>query len=156
MAVTFGRDKLKGTAKTMGDFNLGNRFSVEIDGVSVAGVHTIEGIETETDVVEYKDGEDRVNRTRPGNHKPGKVIMHKDWSNTLEWYTWRKKVLDGVTDRRSISVIFLADDNTTEVGRMNFYNTWPTKHVLPTFKATSSAHASEQIHISFETMDIKV
>lgn len=36
----------------------------------VAGVHTIEGIETESDVVKSKDGEDGVNRTRPGNHKP--------------------------------------------------------------------------------------
>ena len=68
--LTFGREKLKGTSKTMGDFNLSNRFSLEIDGVSVAGVHTIEGIETESDIVEYKDGEDGVNRTRPGNAKP--------------------------------------------------------------------------------------
>ncbi|MDD5333468.1 MAG: hypothetical protein PHS32_06955 [Rhodoferax sp.] len=38
--------------------------------IPVAGVHTIEGIETESDVVKAKDGEDGVNRTRPGNHKP--------------------------------------------------------------------------------------
>ncbi len=37
--VTFGREKLKGTTKTQGDFNLAHRFSMEIDGVSVAGVH---------------------------------------------------------------------------------------------------------------------
>jgi phage tail-like protein len=153
--MTFGREKLKGTSKTMGDFNLSNRFSLEIDGVNVAGVHTIEGIETESDVVEYKDGEDGVNRTRPGNHRPGKMVITKDWSNTLEWYNWRKKVLDGKTDRRSISIIF-HDDAGTEVGRMNFYNGWPTKHVLPSFNAKNSGHASEQIHISWETMEIKV
>ena len=45
--LTFGREKLKGTSKTQGDFNLQNRFSLEIDGVAVAGVHTIEGIDTD-------------------------------------------------------------------------------------------------------------
>ena len=135
MALTFGREKLKGTSKTQGDFNLQNRFSLEIDGVGVNGVHTVEGIETESDVVEYKDA--------------------KDWSNTLEWYTWRKAVLDGKTDRRSISVIF-HDDAGVEVGRMNFYNCWPVKHTLPSFNAKNSGHATEQITISWETHEIKV
>jgi phage tail-like protein len=153
-AIAWGREKLKGTTKTQGDFNLSNRFSVEINGVSVAGVHTIEGIETESDVVDYKDGEDGVVHTRPGNARAGKMVMIKDWSNTLEWYNWRKKVIDGLTDRRSISIIF-HNDAGAEAGRMNFYETWPTKHVLPSFKATASGHANEQLHISFETMEVK-
>ena len=95
-----------------------------------------------------------MNRTRPGNHKPGKITITKDWSNTLEWYNWRKKVLDGKTDRRSISIIF-HDDAGAEVGRMNFYNTWPIKHVLPSFNAKNSGHATEQLHISWETHEIK-
>jgi hypothetical protein len=44
--LTFGREKLRNSSKTTGDFNLQNRFSLQIDGVSVAGVHTIEGIES--------------------------------------------------------------------------------------------------------------
>jgi hypothetical protein len=35
--LTYGREKLKGTSKTTGDFDLANRFSLEIDGVS----HTV-------------------------------------------------------------------------------------------------------------------
>jgi hypothetical protein len=50
-------------------FKVGDKVSGQ---VNAAGVHTIEEIETESDIVEYKDGEDGVNRTRPGNHKPGK------------------------------------------------------------------------------------
>jgi len=44
--LTFGREKLKSTSKAQGDFNLQNRFSLEIDGVAVGGTHTIEGIES--------------------------------------------------------------------------------------------------------------
>ena len=76
MSATAGaqtaREKLKGTSKTTGDFNLANRFSVETDGVSVAGVHSIEnlnafvtearGVPTQSSISTYKDGEDGVNR----------------------------------------------------------------------------------------------
>jgi phage tail-like protein len=149
------RDTLKGPTKTQGDFTLGNFFSVEIDAVNVGGIKNIEGIETESDVVEYKDGDDQVMRTRPGNHKHGIITITKDWSNTLEWYNWRKTVLDGKTDRKSISVIF-KNDAGEETGRMNFYNCWPKKHTLPSFSANNSGHATEKIEISWETHEIKV
>lgn len=157
------------TSKTQGDFNLSNRLSVEIDGVSVAGVHTIEGLDALLEQargeqaraenhkpgnMEYKDGEDGVNRTRPGNHKPGKLVLTKDWSNTMEWYQWRKAVLDGKTDRRSVSIIF-HDDAGTEVGRMNFYNCWPVKHTLPSADAKASGHATETIELSYEWLEWK-
>jgi phage tail-like protein len=148
---TYGREKLKTTTKTQGDFNLSSHFSVEINGISVAGVRTAEGHKASTDTIEYKDGEDGVIRTRPGNHKPGKFILTKDWFNTLEWYQWRKNVLDGKTDRRTVSII-LHDDAGTEVGRMNFSNCWPTKHTLPSFAAKNSGHATEQIELTYETL----
>ena len=44
--LTYGREKLKSTSKQQGDFNLQNRFSLEIDGVAVGGTHTIEGVES--------------------------------------------------------------------------------------------------------------
>ena len=157
------------TSKTMGDFNLSNRFSVEIDGVSVAGVHTIEGLDAlvkqaraeQAATVSHKpgkmadkDGEDGTTRTRPGNHKPGKLTLTKDWSNTMEWYNWRKAVLDGKTDRRSISVIF-HDDAGAEVGRVDFYNCWPVKHTMPEMNAKSSGHASETIELAYEWYEWK-
>jgi phage tail-like protein len=117
-------------------------------------VHTIDGLESESDVVEYKDGEDGVSHTRPGNHKPGKMTCSKDWSNTSEWYKWRKAVLDGKVDRRSISVIF-HNDAGEEAGRMNFYNCWPSKWNGPSLNARSSGHAGEKLEISWETMELK-
>jgi phage tail-like protein len=105
-------------------------------------------------VVEYKDGEDGVSHTRPGNHKPGKMTVTKDWSNTSEWYKWRKAVIDGKVDRRSISVIF-HNDAGEEAGRMNFFNCWPMKWYGPSLNARSSGHATEKLEISWETMELK-
>src|SRR5271157_326554 len=151
-------------SKTTGDFNLANRFSVEIDGVSVAGVHSIEnlsalvtearGQQAQSNISTYKDGEDGVNRTRPGNHKPGKITLTKDWSNTLEWTQWNKHVLDGKTDRRSVTIIF-HDDAGVETGRMNFYNCWPHKHVVPSSAEVTSGHATETIELSYDWLEWK-
>ena len=126
--------------KTMGDFNLHSRYRVEINRRPVAGARSL------TDLNALRQ------QVRSGNHKPGKLVLTKDWSNTLEWYTWRKAVIDGKTDRRSISIIF-HDDAGVEVGRMNFYNCWPVKHVMPEMNSKASGHASEEIELNYESVE---
>jgi len=126
----------------------GNIKSVEINGVPVAGVHS------STDFNALRE-EAKREQTRPGNHMPGKMtvlVLTKDWSNTMEWYQWRKAVLDGKTDRRSVSIIF-RDDAGVEVGRMNFYNCWPVKHTLPSADAKNSGHATETIELAYERLE---
>jgi phage tail-like protein len=154
MAVTYGRDKLTGTTKTQGDFNLANRFNLEIDGVQVGGVHSIEGFESETEVIEYKDGESGVVQTRPGQHKPVVITITKDWSNTSEFYKWRKAVLDGKVERKSVSIIF-HNDASEEAGRINLFNAWPIAWTGPALNAKNSNHATEKLKISAETFELK-
>ena len=124
--------------------------SVKIDGVNVAGVHTIQNLNALR--------EEAIQRqAHPENHKPGKMmalVLTKDWSNTMEWYQWRKAVLDGKTDRRSVSIIF-HDDAGVEVGRMNFYNCWPVKHTMPATEAKNSGHATETIELTYERFEWK-
>jgi phage tail-like protein len=170
-SITFGREKLKATTKTQGDFNLSihfeergavlktsvvmpQHFKVEIDGVEVAGIHSVDGLESESDFVDYKDGEDGIIHTRPGNHKPGKMTITKDWSNTSDWYKWRKSAFDGKVDRRSISVIF-QNDAGEEAGRINLFDCWPIVWSGPQLNAKSSAHAQEKLEIIWETLELK-
>ncbi|MEI6701765.1 MAG: phage tail protein, partial [Actinomycetota bacterium] len=92
--------------------------------------------------------------SNPGTPTVQSVVLTKDWSNTSEWYKWRKAVLDGKVDRRSMSVIFLNDAGKISA-RMNFYNCWPVKWSAPELNARSSGHASEKLEISWETMELK-
>jgi len=57
-------------------------------------------------------------------------------------------------ERKSISVIF-HNDAGEEAGRMNLFNCWPGGYKGPALNAKSSAHATEKIEISFETMEWK-
>lgn len=146
-----GQGKILTKTKTQGDFNLSNRFSFEIDGVLVAGVHTIDGLQSESDIVEYKDGEDGVSHTRPGNHKSS-FRVKKDWSNGSELFRWRKAVLDGNVDRRRISVIFYTNTGE-EAGRYNFFECWPSKWVGPSLNAKTTCCVVEKVTFVFESMD---
>ena len=140
--VTYGQT----ATKKQGDFNLSTHFSVEINGISVAGIQKAVGIDIENAITDFRTGEDVVNRTRPSKSK---IVLTKAWSNTLEWYTWHKNVIDGKTDRRTVSIIF-HDDAGKDIGRMDFFNCWPTKHVLPSASAANSGHLSETIELTFK------
>ena len=67
MPVKFSRDVLKGTTKnTAGDFNQQSRFTVEIDGVTQGGIHKVDGLDHEHEMVAYQDADDHFQRIRPG------------------------------------------------------------------------------------------
>src|SRR5437588_5143583 len=157
MVVKWTRESLKGTTKTQGDFNLAHKFTVEIDGVMVGGVHTIEGLEHEHEVVEYHDGDEliafeRGEAHRPGRQKPGRITIEKDWSSTKEFFNWRKAVVDGKTERKSISIVFHTDAG--EEKRYNFFDCFPTEYFEPSPDAKNSGHAIEKIEISYADMSI--
>lgn len=142
--------------KTQGDFNLAHHFSVEIDGVVVGGVYSIDGIEHEHEVIEYHDADTGIMHTRPGNPKPGKITVTKDWSNTGEWYKWYQSGQNGTpAQRKSISVIF-HNDAGQEAWRLNYFNGWPSSYTPPTDAEKNSAHATEKLEIPWENMELKV
>ncbi len=129
-------------------------FSLEIDGVLVEGTSSVDGLESLSEVIEYKDGEDGVSHFKPGVVIRNRLVVRKDWSNTSEFFKWRKAVLDGKVDRRSISVIF-HNDAGEKAGRMDFFECWPVRYVAKGFDSRSSGHATEKLEISWETMELK-
>jgi phage tail-like protein len=133
-------------------FAVTNRFSMEVDGVMIAGVREVETIESASQVV-YVPGPSGGVSAQPGPVTAQTVRVTKDWSNTHEWYDWRQTVLNGKVDRKSISVIF-HNDAGAEVGRMNFFNCWPSSYTGPTLRAKQSGRATETIEIVFETLQL--
>ena len=131
---------------TSGRAWLPGNFKVEIDGKVVPGIHVMNMDEVQVQA----DAE----RMRPGNHKPGKLTLTKDWSNTPEWAAWRKSVMDGRVDRKSISVIFM-NDAGAEVRSFNFHDCFPIDYSAPDAAAKNSGHATEKLDISYETMEMK-
>jgi phage tail-like protein len=153
MAVKFSRDVLKGTTKnSAGDFNQQSRFSVEIEGVTIGGIHRVDGLEHENEMVTYQDADDPHQRIRAGRQKVGTLTLERDFSSNTEFLEWFKNVYEGNVQRKSISIVYLTDDGT-ESSRVNLHECWPKKWKLAGLNARSSGHVSESLEIMYEKVD---
>ena len=130
-------------------------FVVEIDGIASAGFTECSGLSTTTDVIEYREGNDRSGiRKLPGLTKFSNIVLKRGITQSRDLWNWRKTVMDGVIDRRSGSIVLLADD-LTPVVRFRFRNGWPAKWEGPALNGKSSEVAIETLEIAHEGLDVE-
>ena len=61
----------------VGQFN----FSVEIENVTVGRFKSVDGLDSETEVIEYQDGDDMILRKRPGRTKYSNVVLKRGYAD---------------------------------------------------------------------------
>ncbi len=133
-----------------GNFN----FIVEIDGIEVASFSEVSGISSETEVIEYRTGNDITSvRKLPGLHKYGDITLKRGITASDGLWQWRKSVTDGDLQRRSASIILL-DEARQEVKRWNLLESWPSKYVVADLKATGNEVAIETLVIICERVEL--
>src|SRR5260370_10751893 len=108
------RGKVASANKSVGDPNQTHRFTVEIDGVTLGGIHRVDGIVHENEVITTHDGDMQHQQLAPGRIVQGTITIERDFVATREFVDWRRTVIDGKTVRKSLSVVALAPD---EIGR---------------------------------------
>ena len=107
--------------------HIGNyNFKVEIEGVTVGAFRNVEGLDSETEIIEFQDGDDIVLRKRPGRTKYSNVTLKRGYTNNSELWDWRKAVIEGKVERKAGSIILCGDDGN-EIMRYNFFEAWPAK-----------------------------
>ena len=108
----------------IGQFN----FIVELEGLTVGRFKAVDGLDSETEVVEYQDGEDLRLRKRPGRTKFSNVVLKRGYADKAmdELWEWRKTVMEGKVVRKSGSIILL-NDHGKDIARYNFFEAWPCK-----------------------------
>ena len=143
------------TEELYGNYN----FLLEISGITgdsktiVGGFKSLSGMDSETEIVEFKQGNDKVVRKKPGRTTYANITLERGYTATDDLWQWRKNIEDGLIDRRSGSIIILDQDGETEVARYNFYEGWPCKWYVPDMDATQSGMAIEKIEIAVEKVE---
>lgn len=143
------------TEELFGAYN----FLLEISGITgdsktiVGGFKSVSGMDSETEVIEFKQGNDRVVRKKPGRTTYANIVLERGYTATDDLWTWRNNIEKGIIDRRSGSIIVLDQDLTTEVARYNFYEAWPAKWYVPDMDSDSSAMAIEKIELAVEKVE---
>lgn len=129
------------------------QFTVEIDGIAVGSFSEVSGLESETVVIEYRNGNGLTTRKLPGLHKVGNIVLKRGVTRDRELWNWRKAVLDGNVQRRNGSIVLL-DGSRQEMVRWNFFEGWPRKWVGPTLDARTSEVAIETLEIAVERLEL--
>lgn len=131
-------------------------FRVEIDGVPVAAFAEASGLDSESDVIEYRTGDSKVGSTLklPGLTRYANIVLKRGITRDLSLWEWRKTVVGGHADRRN-GVIVLMDEARNDVLRWVFRNGWPCKWEGPRLNAKTSEVAIETLEIAHEGLELE-
>lgn len=134
-----------------GQFN----FIVEIDGIVVGGFSECSGLSTDTNIMEYREGNEQqgIARKLPGLMKTSNIVLKRGWTQNTKLWEWRKKVIDGKTQRTS-GTITLLDESRQPALRWNFRQGWPSKWEGPSLNGKTSEVAIETLEIANEGIEL--
>ncbi|MGD1703166.1 phage tail protein [Dapis sp. BLCC M229] len=115
-------------------------FWVEWDGIVHAGFQECTGLTATRNAGTYREGTDKSlgQRKIPGMNEYGNITLKRGVTDNQEMWEWHKKIQNGETDRRNLSII-LADDKGEEKIRWNLEQCWPTTWTAPGFNASADA-----------------
>jgi len=129
-----------------------HNWMLEIEGVTQGAFSEVSGLDSETEVIEYQDGNDLILRKRPGRTKYSNITLKRGYINNTELWDWRKAVMDGKIERKSGSVI-LAGDEGSEILRYNFFEAWPAKWKGFSLNGKGNSALTEEIEMVIERLE---
>jgi phage tail-like protein len=133
------------------------RFSVDWGSIqSNIAFQEISGLDTETQIIEYRDSNSPVFSTvkMPGIAKFGNVTMKRGIfaSDNLFW-TWYSNIKMNVIKRETV-IIKLLDETGQTIVKWTLNNAWPTKITSTDLKSDGNEVAIDTIEIAHEGLTI--
>lgn len=131
------------------------QFIVEIDGISNARFQEVGGIDSTTDVIEYREGGDLLGpRKLPGQTKHSNLTLKRGFTSDGQLFKWYEDVSTGRTEniRRNVSVVQL-DMAGQEVMRWNLFKAFPVKYTAQAFNAKGNDISIEALEVAYERIE---
>jgi phage tail-like protein len=129
-------------------------FVVEI-GSMRAGFSEVGGLTTETDVIEYREGNtENTVKKLPGLKKFTNINLKRGFTTNRELYEWRKKVMQGKTERMN-GTITLRNEAGDKALVWQFFQAFPTKWSGPAMNAKNNEVAIEEMEICVEGLELE-
>ena len=143
-------------------------FYVEIDGVFVTNVTSVDGLNVEIEVADFTE------RTSKGQIVQHKVMSKPKWNGELtmkriaplnadtddiwKWFNDLRTKGMAVSNRskpRRHGSIVVYDSGLAETARWNFYDAWPSKIEFTSLEASGNEVAAETITLQYEKLERK-
>ena len=126
------------------------RFKVEI-GSAEFGASTVNGLEKETEVTEYREGGYINTHKLPGIASTGVLTIEHGSFADIYLYNLVKTALFEVEFRTDITIVE-QDRHGTAKRQWKLTECWASKFTAPEYDASSSEVATETIEIQYEDM----
>jgi phage tail-like protein len=133
-------------------------FHVDFQGMVTGPITEISGLSRESEVTEQKItivGKGDFLRKIPGRTKYGDVTLKRPLTSNLEFWAWRKLVVDGkISEARKTGTITMFNFNNAlaPIAEWTFERAWPSKVSGPSMDAKSSDIVYEELSITYESM----
>jgi len=131
-------------------------FRVEIDSIDSASFRKCFGLKSESEIFEYQEGGDNETvRKLIGPTKASNLVLTKGFVSDPALFKWRDEIASSGTNkiaRRNGSVVALAADGKTEVGRWNFQKAWPVRWEMSEFDASTGQALCEILELAVEKL----
>jgi phage tail-like protein len=135
----------------------GFNFILEIDNVPKGAFSEVGGLTADGDSVDYREGTDLQPNVRKlsGLRKFVNITLKRGYSQDKSLWQWYQNVLNGVDDRRNVTVVLL-NERREAVLRWHAENAWINKIEGPSLKASSNDVAMESLEIVHEGLTIEM
>ena len=129
---------------------LSANFRVEIDGIVRSRFLSVDGLGSDVDVIEEREGADpRHSHKVAGSTHTQNLVLRWPTDDDRQLNDWYQHILDGQPDRRSGSIILLDEAGNDRV-RWNFTEAWPAKWQGPSLNAEGNDIAIETLELAHE------
>jgi phage tail-like protein len=134
----------------------GFNFRVEIDGINVGSFSEVSGLSSDTDPVEYRNGDDVPLSVRKlmGLRKYPNLTCKRGYTDNRELWSWRNNIVLGLPDRRNGAIV-LMDEERRDVMRWEFEAGWIQKIDGPSLNAKGNDVIIESVEIVIESLILK-
>jgi phage tail-like protein len=129
-------------------------FTVTLGDDATVSFQEVDGLDSETQVIEYRHGNSRVFYPikMPGLGKVGNVTMRKGiFVNDDKFWTWYNDIKLNTIARRTVTISLLDEDSAPRM-TWTLQNAWPTKITGTDLKSEGNEVAVESVEIAYETL----
>jgi phage tail-like protein len=133
-------------------------FHFQVDwGGSRVGFTEISGLNIETDVIEYREGNSPESQVQkmPGMHKYTNIILKRGiMKGDNDFITWMNTIKMNEVERRNVTIKLLdGDHNPAVVWKVK--NAWPVRYSGPELKSRGNEVAIETLELAHEGITVE-
>ncbi len=122
----------------------------------LAGFMEVSGLGMELSVIEYRNGNDRMNvpRKLPGLTKTGLVRLRRGVVGTTALFDWLQAAAAGKQAYRTVTIRMQNESREDDVLTWKLINALPVRYSAPTLSAVSTAVSIEELVFTCTSVEV--